>query len=429
MAVLYSVINAGVREFWVKTAEYDRKFTESETGKRTIPVSLLCTSDQTNLGSDTSGSVTSSATATITFSPEPGTTVTPSSISLSASSSVSGLGGTVGWGISSSGVLVDGPGPVSASYSVTINGSNSGGSIANASISQAVVNIGFGGTGAGGGGNTTVGDASNPDDSDSASGSVELDRFILVPYQAFLNNRYALIKEINQVGAFRPSASGVSPSTPLTISIETSLSVSAAVLSSSESFTTAYDPDDERFIVGAILVFISNASTGYRVFRIESLDGVNITTRKISGEGSMSGSASASIVFSVSSTLYYGLHNADGVIYSAPPVPVNLDDWRRALAVFGEPDTSTLDACLAQNLRRTDSILTSGNLYRIDLGQAISGNTLRDRLQTSPDTVTATLTTRTATSGAACTLGTAVESTVQVPSPGRGTVEGVTYLP
>jgi hypothetical protein len=86
-------------------------------------------------------------------------------------------------------------------------------------------------------------------------------------------------------------------------------------------------------------------------------------------------------------------------------------------------------SCLTDSIYDPQSILSGGNLYTIDLSQIINGQTLQQRLQTSPDTIAATLSTRTATSGASCTLGTAAESTVQVPSPGRGTVEGITYLP
>jgi hypothetical protein len=87
------------------------------------------------------------------------------------------------------------------------------------------------------------------------------------------------------------------------------------------------------------------------------------------------------------------------------------------------------DACI-DALRSSTSInLFEGQVYGIDLEQSIDGSSLRNRLQSSADTVTATLTTQTVTSGVSCTLGTATESTVQVPSPGRGTVEGITYLP
>jgi hypothetical protein len=106
------------------------------------------------------------------------------------------------------------------------------------------------------------------------------------------------------------------------------------------------------------------------------------------------------------------------------------DDWR-GLAVSLTPtaEITSPDSCLEDYLDTDDGALIDGNLYRIALNQTISGSTLRTRLQTSPDTVTATLTTQTATSGATCTLGTATTSTVQVPSPGRGTIEGITYLP
>ena len=106
-------------------------------------------------------------------------------------------------------------------------------------------------------------------------------------------------------------------------------------------------------------------------------------------------------------------------------------NWRQPLENFlrinDQPPSGS--SCIDNYLGDNTSSLESSTLYRINLNQTISGQTLRTLLETSPDTVTATLTTQTATSGETCTLGTATESTVQVPSPGRGTIEGITYLP
>jgi hypothetical protein len=106
------------------------------------------------------------------------------------------------------------------------------------------------------------------------------------------------------------------------------------------------------------------------------------------------------------------------------------DDWRGdAVSLTPTAGITAADICSNDYLANPEALLNSGNLYSIALSQTIDSQTLQQRLQTSPDTIAATLSTRTATSGASCTMGTAAESTVQVPSPGRGTVEGITYLP
>jgi hypothetical protein len=105
------------------------------------------------------------------------------------------------------------------------------------------------------------------------------------------------------------------------------------------------------------------------------------------------------------------------------------DDWRGdAVSLTPTAGITAADICSNDYLANPEALLNSGNLYSIALSQTIDSQTLQQRLQTSPDTIAATLTTRTATSGASCALGTVAESTVQVPSPGRGTVEGITYL-
>jgi hypothetical protein len=138
---------------------------------------------------------------------------------------------------------------------------------------------------------------------------------------------------------------------------------------------------------------------------------------------------------SVYAQMIYGDASKDGQPltekYLRPTIPAALEnDWRESLVNY-DVSESPFDAlpCAESNMLSDEVTLVDGNLYRIDLNQTISGQTLRTRLETSPDTVAATLTTQTATSGETCTLGTATTSTVQVPSPGRGTIEGITYLP
>jgi hypothetical protein len=127
----------------------------------------------------------------------------------------------------------------------------------------------------------------------------------------------------------------------------------------------------------------------------------------------------------------------DGTILSSSAylrddtIPINALNWRDVLSNFiaiGDQLT-TADSCTDLYKGNAFINLLSGNSRSILPSQIINGQTLRQRLQTSPDTIAATLSTRPATSGASCTLGTAAESTVQVASPGRGTVEGITYLP
>jgi hypothetical protein len=112
-------------------------------------------------------------------------------------------------------------------------------------------------------------------------------------------------------------------------------------------------------------------------------------------------------------------------------IPINALNWRDVLSNFILIDDQLTagDSCI--DLYKDDAFtnLLSGNSGSILPSQIINSQTLQQRLQTSPDTIAATLSTRTATSGASCALGTVAESTVQVPSPGRGTVEGITYLP
>ena len=128
---------------------------------------------------------------------------------------------------------------------------------------------------------------------------------------------------------------------------------------------------------------------------------------------------------------FYGSNTTEGTEYfPGDEIPGTEGDWRASIVNYEiSSSVSTGDSCLDLLLLDDDGLLDNGLYFNISLSQVIAGQTLRNRLETSPDTVNATLTTQSATSGATCTLGTPQESTVQVPSPGRGTVEGITYLP
>lgn len=108
-----------------------------------------------------------------------------------------------------------------------------------------------------------------------------------------------------------------------------------------------------------------------------------------------------------------------------------VEDWRgEAVSLIPTQDITASLSCVDDYLPDDSAFLRSSTLRRIDLDQDISGDTLRTLLQTSTGTIAATLTTRTATdTGATCTLGTPSTTTVKVPSPGRGRIEGITYLP
>jgi hypothetical protein len=113
-------------------------------------------------------------------------------------------------------------------------------------------------------------------------------------------------------------------------------------------------------------------------------------------------------------------------------VPAQEGNWRSPGNNFrlAENTDPTGNNCLDAYLPSKEDLLKDDKLYTIALDQVIDDQSLQTRLQASPDTVTATFTTRTATDdGDTCTLGDEQTSTVQVPSPGRGNVEGITYLP
>lgn len=123
--------------------------------------------------------------------------------------------------------------------------------------------------------------------------------------------------------------------------------------------------------------------------------------------------------------------NAVGTFYEQGDTVLRREaNWRNVQEAFTLLPLDSEDSCIDSFANNPVANLIAPNIYSINLNQVISGSTLRNRLQTSPDTVAATLTTQTATNeGESCTLGTSTESTVQVPSPGRGTIEGITYIP
>jgi len=77
----------------------------------------------------------------------------------------------------------------------------------------------------------------------------------------------------------------------------------------------------------------------------------------------------------------------------------------------------------------TGANLRSGMLYTINLNQFISGQTLKNRLQSSTDPVDALVSFRSATvTNALCTLGSISTETIEIHGPGRGNVEGIIYI-
>jgi hypothetical protein len=125
---------------------------------------------------------------------------------------------------------------------------------------------------------------------------------------------------------------------------------------------------------------------------------------------------------------YFSISLANGSVQEVSPSPL---DWRFPIASASPSAVGQTTICQRAYLFSDSSYLgiSEDTLWGMDLSQSIGEESLRTLLESISNTITATLSTRTATSGASCTLGTAAESTVQVPSPGRGTVEGITYLP
>lgn len=398
VAVLYSVVNAGVREFWVKTAEYDRK-----VGEESDKVALPFTGSIAATAGDESYSV--SATITVEFSADSGTTITPSTFSYSATASAGADG--VQAVTNPQVAIVEGQGPVTATVTLSATGSGDSLGIAGFGVALGVVGLASGYSGEVVGSLNGVG-------STSSSGSATITNFAKIT-DGFLNRNYALIRLAGLlVNGIEPDFLGFD-----------SLSIDGDLI----EIEATSGIDSLR--AGFYLAF-AGASNQFKVYRVASISGSTVSAAlALESSSSPVTASSATILFSGAAEITYGLHTVESgtTVYDSPPLPSNDDDWRKALVSFAPPALGSLSSCLADAIYLPDGILTGGNLYRIDLDQIISGSTLRDRLQSSAATVTATLTTQTATSGETCTLGTAAESTVQVPSPGRGTIEGITYLP
>ena len=88
-----------------------------------------------------------------------------------------------------------------------------------------------------------------------------------------------------------------------------------------------------------------------------------------------------------------------------------------------------ISPCARAVLENTGANLRSGMLYTIDLNQVISGQTLKNRLQSSTNPANASVSFRSATvTDALCTLGSISTETIQIHGPGRGNVEGIIYV-
>lgn len=105
------------------------------------------------------------------------------------------------------------------------------------------------------------------------------------------------------------------------------------------------------------------------------------------------------------------------------------EDWRgEAVVLTPTTEIEATQPCTNDYLASNNALLKDGTLYTIDLTQDIGGQTLRSRLQSSTDTVVATMITRAATNAegsGSCALGNVQTSKIQVPSPGRGEVLGI----
>ncbi len=113
-------------------------------------------------------------------------------------------------------------------------------------------------------------------------------------------------------------------------------------------------------------------------------------------------------------------------------VPSNPLNWRDVLSNFRQvaDQPASLDECIDDYKGSSSTNLLNGEKTDIPLTQVISGQTLRVLLQTTSGSIAASLSTRTATSsGGACVLGAETLTTTQVPSPGRGRIEGIAAYP
>lgn len=91
-------------------------------------------------------------------------------------------------------------------------------------------------------------------------------------------------------------------------------------------------------------------------------------------------------------------------------VPVNTSNWRDSFSNFlaVANQSASGDSCVDTHRTNTSANLFDGNLY------TVSGGSLSTQSATSEET---------------CNLGSATTSMVKVPSPDRGTVEGISYTP
>lgn len=336
VAVLYSVVNAGMREFWVKTATADVKAYEIPTTFTYTP----STSFGSTVGSTISGSLTLSSS-------ESSAGVDLAFLSI-RHGSISFLVETTATYISGSGASIEAR-PVTTEASST--------------VSQSVT---------------------------SESGSAS-----------------TTVSSTAQNGGCLPIGLSLIKSNPLgSISASGTVTYTITAISSG----TVSNPFE---------CWISSPGGGAIYLIIKS--GVN-TSGCSEGENPIQDFTDLALINLPSlSTAEYS--NGDSVTTRPGHWREPLEDF---LYINDQPPSGS--SCADDYLPDRDSLISAGNLYEISLDQTISGQTLRDRLQTSTDTVAATLTTQTATDGVTCTLGTATESTVQVPSPGRGTIEGLTYL-
>jgi hypothetical protein len=108
----------------------------------------------------------------------------------------------------------------------------------------------------------------------------------------------------------------------------------------------------------------------------------------------------------------------------------NSDDWRGpSVSLTPTIEIEDSDSCVEELLANSSASILEKTLYSVDLEQGINGQTLKSLLETSEKKVTAILTTQTLNSGVECVFGPPKESKIKVPSPGRGTVEGISYTP
>lgn len=98
----------------------------------------------------------------------------------------------------------------------------------------------------------------------------------------------------------------------------------------------------------------------------------------------------------------------------------NSNDWRQDLySTLYNEDIVVVDSCLSAYILSTDDALINSTLYEINTPGLINS------LKTQSQTLTISLSIIPATSNATCVLGVATTQLVQIPSPGRGSVESI----